>query len=84
MLNEKDLQGRELVSLISMLGLIGFLEELDAVIIQLWETPYKLNGNPFHTSQAYFLLKDVPMDSPIDIERATRFKPRKVRGNHCF
>ena len=49
-MNEKDLQGRETIGLISMLGMIGFLEELDAAIIQLWETPYKLNGNIFHTS----------------------------------
>ena len=83
-MDEKDLEGRELIGLISMFGLIGFLEELDAAIIQLWETPYKLSGNPFQTSQAYFLLRDVPVDSPIDIERATRFKLRKVRANHCF
>ncbi len=47
LLNEADLEGRELIGLISKLGLIGFLKELDAAIIQLWETPYNLEGHPF-------------------------------------
>ena len=73
---DKDLKGREVITIIQELELLPLLNnpETEKVIKTFWNSQYKLSGSFFDLSTNYHLLFKYPLQSSIDMEQKLRFK----------
>ena len=73
---DKDLKGREIITIIQQLKLLPLLNnpETQKVIKTFWDSHYKLSGSFLDISTNYHLLFKYPLHSKIDMEQKLRFK----------
>ena len=73
---DKDLKGREIISIIQELNLFTLLErpETEKVVKTFWSSQYNTSGSFFQASTNYSLLFSYPLESRIDLEQKLRFR----------
>ena len=73
---DKDLKGREIISIVQELNLYSLLDnpETEKIVKTFWSSQYNTSGSFFQASTNYTLLFKYPLESRIDLERNLRFQ----------